>query len=416
MRILKVAGFILLMIISGLALNQYFFSPQITFANWYPFSGSKWYNPYANTYPSSWIKCNFHAHTNAWNGLTNGRGNAPDVRKAYDLFNYGIHGVSEYQKIDTNFKHNARYISAYEHGFNISKTHQLVLGAKHVEWLDFIYPQSLSNKQWILHKLSKDDKSVIFLNHPLIRNGYTAKDLAYLSNYHCIEVLNSKCQSFEYWDAALSAGKAVFIAGNDDTHNITNLQSIGRNCTWVNVENVTSENILSALREGKGYGMVTGEIPGEIPADRMHRMRHNLPMLERLELQDHTLKLKINRKAREISFIGQNGKSMKSVTDTAMASYIIKNNDTYIRTNILFDNGTAIYLNPVFRYENNPLSFKGGYRINNGKTLLFIIAGMLISLLLLLWTMRFLFGLRLANFILYWRHARVTHLRNGARI
>ena len=45
----------------------------------------------------------------------------------------------------------------YEHGYNISKEHQLAIGAERVEWLDFPFWTWLNQKQFILNRVGADD-------------------------------------------------------------------------------------------------------------------------------------------------------------------------------------------------------------------------------------------------------------------
>jgi hypothetical protein len=59
----------------------------------------------------------------------------------------------------------ANYLPTYEHGYNIRKTHQLVLGSSEVPSLDYLFPQTSHNKQHVLSHLAGSDNMLI-LNHP----------------------------------------------------------------------------------------------------------------------------------------------------------------------------------------------------------------------------------------------------------
>src|ERR1700745_3555266 len=119
-----------------IAVAQYLFCPSLSFTKPQPFSGGLLYNPYELINPKDWKKCNFHAHTNAWYGMTHGRGTARDVYRVYDSMNYTVHCDSDYQSINKIYANSPGYIRAYEHGYNAGKTHQLVLGSENVNWLD----------------------------------------------------------------------------------------------------------------------------------------------------------------------------------------------------------------------------------------------------------------------------------------
>src|SRR5690348_9985925 len=122
-------GRLVIVIVSSLliwlVIKQYLFCPSFNFNASAPFSGKFFYNPYDSLRTDRWIKCNFHAHSNAWHGLTHGRGTAIDVYHKYDSMHYAIHCVSDYQSINKTYAHLPHFIPAYEHGYNFGKTHQL---------------------------------------------------------------------------------------------------------------------------------------------------------------------------------------------------------------------------------------------------------------------------------------------------
>src|SRR5882672_8005021 len=190
MKLIKIFSLSLLTLIIWLIVDQYFFCPYYSFPNPVAFEGKQLYNPYRDIDSGSWYKCNFHAHTNAWAGMTNGEASTADVWNNYDSLGYSVHCISDYQKIDRSFSDQKNYVPAYEHGYNCRKTHQLVLGDKHIKWQDFFFPQTLSNKQSIINTLKQNDSDVVILNHPQLKNGYSCKDVLYLANYQCMEVLN----------------------------------------------------------------------------------------------------------------------------------------------------------------------------------------------------------------------------------
>ena len=212
------------------------FCPIYSFAPPRPFTGDSVYNPYAAMANGNWVKCNFHAHARSWHGVTNGNGTAADIHRIYGRLGYGVHAVSNYESIDTTFQSSPAYISAYEHGYNLLKTHQLVLNARTVCWKDYLLPQTINNKQNIINRIHETDSNAfISINHPLLRNGYNARDFTLLTKYNCVEVLNPACNSSSLWDVALSAGRPVFVMGDDDMHDVEDSSSIGDFCTWINV-------------------------------------------------------------------------------------------------------------------------------------------------------------------------------------
>jgi hypothetical protein len=108
--------------------------------------------------------------------------------------------------------------------------------------------------------------------------------------------------------------------------------------------------VVQALKEGKAYGVDIGYTPGSDFVERAKIHKH-IPQLDRVTVINDTLTVKVSKKPKRISFIGQNGIIKSTVADTNQASYKIASSDTYIRTEITFDDKTILYLNPVFRYS-----------------------------------------------------------------
>lgn len=374
MKVIKIFFLFIATLIVWQAVNQYLFCPSYSFTINKPFSGNQWYDPYSTISSGQWIKANFHAHVKAWGGIANGHGTPADVWKGYDSLGYKVHAISNYHNIDEDFKDSANYVSAYEHGYNIKKTHQLVIGGTKVVWLDYIFPQTLSNKQHLLNKL-KNRNNIIFTNHPGMRNGYTDDDMRHLTNYDCIEILNPQAISLSQWDAALSSGIPVFGTGDDDMHNVFHPREMGRYCTWLNVPSVTTQNVLTALKKGNGFAMLIGQKEQESHHERQQRISNDLPKLKNFSITGDTLHVEITKPAIEIKFIGQNGKVLSIAKDTSSSFYVLQNTDTYVRTSAKFSDSTELFLNPVFRHTGSPLETKAGFSIKTGETIFFFFLG-----------------------------------------
>ncbi|PSL22957.1 hypothetical protein [Dyadobacter jiangsuensis] len=320
-----------------LLVSQFLFCPRYQFNDPIPFEGPALYNPYDSISSSPWVKCNFHAHAHAWEGVTNGHGTASDIHNAYKALHYGVYCVSNYHHIDTTHSTHANYLPAYEHGYNIRKTHQLVLGSTEVQWLDYLFPQTAHNKQHVLSHLSGTD-NVLILNHPALKNGYTAEDLAQLANYDCMEVLNPSVTSTAQWDAALSAGKRVFIVGDDDIHDVISKERLGTRCTFVNVRNNSASEVIRALKTGKSYGVIVGE----------NQSHDSIPHLQSLTVHHDTIQALMTQTASEVTITGQNGRVLALARHADRISYRITPGDRYVRVTFKYANGTEVLLNPVF--------------------------------------------------------------------
>lgn len=374
---MKILFFSLLFFTSQLVIaftDQYLFCPVYTFTAPTPFAGDSIYNPYVNLVPEHWIKCNFHAHIRCWEGLTKGSGNAKDERSIYKSLNYGVNAISNYQSIDTDNSSMPGYITGYEHGYNVLKTHQLVLGTHNICWKDYLFPQTINNKQDILNRLSVDSNALVILNHPLIRKAYVASDLNFLTNYTCMEVLNPAEISTPLWDDVLTAGKPVFILGNDDVHDIYDTNKVGNICTWVNAESNNEAVILKSLTTGNAYGMTIGKSMKEsVRKGENNRM----PKLVSFILRGNTLNCHFSLPAKQLQVFGKNGRCMYSVQNGDSISYSLEKNEPYARVEAIYEDGTSIFLNPVFRYYDRPLS-QMPVSINENKTLMYRISGIVL--------------------------------------
>ena len=377
MKILRVVMLSFVTWLLWLVISQYFFCAHFYEQDPTPFAGTNLFNPYDSISSEKWVKCNFHAHAKAWNGVTNGHDHAASIHKAYSALKYGIHCVSNYHYIDSTNSQDKGFIAAYEHGYNVNKTHQLVLGSNKVVWLDYLFPQTFHNKQHILKNLY-DPEAVIILNHPEIRQGYTDQDFASLSNYDCMEVLNPSATSTRAWDAALSAGKKVFIVGNDDIHNLNEKERLGKMCTFVNIPQNDGAMVLKALKSGKSYGAIIGKTQD----------LDSVPVLNYVRTNNDTVTIEVSQTAGKVTISGQNGNRIASYTTTNKVSFHIKPSDHYARATFEYDNGTTIFLNPVF------FTPQSGYREtsvyeNYGQTAVFRILGLILLSLwvFLLWSM-----------------------------
>ncbi|MEO6166375.1 MAG: hypothetical protein ABIO98_02570 [Chitinophagales bacterium] len=359
-----------------ISVNQYFFCPQYQFKAPQPFSGTNVYNPYEGVDFSGWKKCNFHTHVKAWMGFTKGTSTSNAARKLYESLGYDVYCISNYQQVDRNNSDEPNYLEAYEHGYGILKNHQTVLGTPAVNWKDYLLPQSLVNKQHILAILRKIDSVVVIINHPSNMNSFPPGDFTFLSGYDGIEIFPSG--SLAAFDSALSVGRPVFCAANDDSHDMNDSKFVGRNCTWLGASSVSKRDIMEALKSGRSYAMVVAYKEGESFEEKIGRIKKGLPSLRAVTVQNDSLKVTVSDSA-AIQFIGQGGKVVAIKEKCTSASYPIRPGDTYVRTRIFFYDGNEIDLNPVFRYDGR-IPENAIPPIDKQKTFLFNLAGIAILL------------------------------------
>jgi len=340
----------LLAVILLLIIFQYLTCPVYNFKPGGNFSGYNIYNPYDDMDNHNWRKANFQIQSHAWGGITSGNQNTNEqIFKTYKSLGYDIIATSDYQKINRYKENEPFYIPVYEHGYGIHKNHHVLVGAKLVLWRDYPIFQTLSNKQHILNLL-RNDNELVYIAHPLLRNGFAASDMKYLTNYDGIEVLNNYRFSIAHWDTALSNGNYVTILGDDDAHDIFNPDEIGHHCTFINSSTTNKNDIVAALKKGRSFGARINRPLGESFEDKIKRTRV-LPVIKAVDFRNDTIFISTDSIAKEIRFVGQNALLKKVVKNTNSATYNFRPNDTYVRIEIEFPDKSAYYLNPICRYS-----------------------------------------------------------------
>ena len=330
--------------------------PVYSFVEPQPFSGASFYNPYQSINDDAWKKCVFHLHTKSWFGLTNGENSFEEMVDVYKKLNYDVIAVSDYMKI------NPQFIPVYEHGYNIKKTHQLVLSATKVVWRDYLFPQNLHQKQHVIDRLKKHSL-LVAVNHPTMSSGYRTDDFKYLSGYDLFEVQNGTHLSEAAWDAALSGGHAVWLIANDDAHSVRP-ERLQREATYVNTE---SNDILNRLAQGVAFGV---HFPRQKQATMDEKIQEakDVTFPASILIQDDTLHIVWHQTMQQIDFIGDNGRLLKTVADTDAAFYPVRQQDSYVRVKLTSPEGIVYYLNPIIRCIDNQPIVQSENRIDTIKT------------------------------------------------
>ena len=348
-RVMACIGIALLLLI----LYIYLIVPTYSFKEPKPFHGEYLYNPYQEMNPDQWKKYHFHCHSRKYIGLTNGRKSKETaIDSVYQALGYDHYGISDYMGINKHGAEREDYIPAYEHGYGlIRKTHQICIGAESVYWPDFLFMQNLNMKQYMINKLGERCRFVMPA-HASFTTGYKVNDMMFLSNYHLLEVLNPYGNAFEHWDKALSNGHRVYALGDDDTHDITDYHEVCHNLTMINTQSLDAESVYEALDKGMCYAVEFDNwYYYPLSLDYKVKDAHELHHLTRAQLVGDTLFISTSAETmREVQFIGQDGKVLKTEENIGTAYYVIQSEDPYVRTRININGRNFLYLNPVTRH------------------------------------------------------------------
>jgi len=334
-----------------LILIPYIICPVYKYPEVSPFTGKLYYNPYSNISADGWLKANFHAHTRQWSGITAGSSSDEKIVAAkYKELEYDIVGISDYQDINTLLREDPLYVPVYEHGYGALKSHQLVIGAAKVNWMDFLLLQSFHNKQHVIAGLNSDS-GVISINHPKLRGAFSPENLVYLKGYDLLEVSShSYFNATDLWDTALSAGNSVFAMGNDDNHDINDPEDFGYVFTLINSGERNTASILRSLKQGKAF-VVELEPQKDTSPQKKIEQANSVPLLSSCSIINDTIEITFSRNFDTLKLIGQNGTIMKKAVNADSVIYIMQPYDTYIRTELNQPGLSNVFLNPIFRYE-----------------------------------------------------------------
>ena len=349
-RVMAGIGIALLLVI----LYIYLSVPTYSFKEPRPFSGEYLYNPYQDMNPDQWKKYHFHCHSRKFFGLTNGRkSKEATIDSVYQALSYDHYGISDYMHINPHNADKEDYIPAYEHGYGLfRKTHQICIGAEKVYWPDFPFMQNLNMKQHMINKLGERCRFVMPA-HASFTKGYKVNDMALLSNYRLLEVLNPYGNAIEHWDMALSNGHRVYALGDDDTHDITNEHEVCRNLTMINTPDLHPEHIYEALDKGLCYAVEFDNwYYYPLTLEQKANDARSLGYLTQAQLVGDTLFISTSDETmKEVQFIGQDGKVLKTEENIGTACYVIQPEDHYVRTRIDLNGRHFLYLNPITRHS-----------------------------------------------------------------
>lgn len=337
-----------LAVFCGVICYQYFQTKIYKFPDPTPFQGAYLYNPYENL-NGQWVKANFHAHSKSWFGLTNGHQSGEELVNTYQKFGYDVASISDYHKINNSiYKEDNISIPVYEHGMNLSKVHQLAIGASEVTFFDVMLWQNNSIRQSILNRI-KNHAPIVCINHPAMRKGYPIETISKLSGYECLEVLNSSHTFFPHWDSVLSSGKPVWILANDDCHDLKKEKfSIAWNV--VNTQAMTENGVLSAIKLGSTIGVRRKPNFSDFDSLLQWSKSNTGQILKGVYTKGTEVAFHFDSTVTHIKLIGQDGKVRVAFTYQDSVAYTFKDHDTYIRA-VAETDDVSVYLNPILRYN-----------------------------------------------------------------
>ena len=228
---------------------------------------------------------------------------------------------------------NADQISSYEYGYGLFPTRYLCVDYKSKRKIDYPFFQNIHFKQYNINCLNKTSSLVILARLDM---GFKSREIKHLDNYRLMEVLSPYGKYFDYWDLALSSGRRVNIVANDSES--ANDRFVNK--TVVNADLNDNEQIVNSLKNGDSYAI-----------SYLKEGNLDLPELKSLKISNDTIVVEVSKEAKYLRFIGQNGVVKDSLSNVNKGIYVFRDNDSYIRVEMSFDDETMIFLNPIVRHQ-----------------------------------------------------------------
>lgn len=220
-------------------------------------------------------------------------------------------------------------INSYEYGYGISSARYFCIDYQDKRKIDYPLFQNIHIKQYNINCLNKNSSLVIPTN---LDKGFKLREIKHLDSYRLLEAMSGYGCFLNYWDMALSSGRRVNILATSCLNDFKHSVAI---CTDYN----DKEQIINSLKNGDFYAISYRE------------GNKNLPQPKNITLNDDTIFVSANETIKELRFIGQNGIVKESLHNVNQGVYIFKEDDTYIRIEMIFDDETTIYLNPIVRHQ-----------------------------------------------------------------
>ena len=374
-KILKwiLCGIASIFVVAILAILITSFSPIYDFSEPQPFSGTDIYNPYKSVDGNTpWLRANFHTHTKV-EGILNECDYWPaEVIAEFKKYGYDIVTFSNHNEITTICREEECGVRAYEHGYNILKSHNLIFGAEDELSYDMLLPIFTSQRQFMLDLLSRD-ADIVQMNHPLRTIATSDRDMRLLSGYHLVELDSGRSTENSYWDEALTAGHYVLGTANDDMHYPDRSGRIAVRCNFLSMSAMDYESLTTALRTGSFYAM---RVPDYGKGDWSEKIARNanLPRMSDIGLRDTEIYITLSEVADSIKFTGAKHRTLHLATESSEAAMTLPDNEPYARITAYFPSGEVIYTNPFARYDASKAAMPGGnaeHSVNIMLTLLF---------------------------------------------
>jgi hypothetical protein len=338
------SGYLLIFVV----VLYYAWTPRYYFSQPEVFFGQHVYNPYDSAQFANWQRV----------GILTAPVWYMDVLER-------LSGSSSYGKLTESvydtalFFPNQRFASrsrhTYKHGWVNDDV--FVLNATKVVWQDYPFIRDIHNKQFRLNLLKKNS-DLVYCEPTFFFNDYQPDHPILLQNYDGFMIQDGVKPAIHLWDQALSAGHYTTLLATALPEPDKYLPEKNYRILYVDTE---AASIEGALKTGRFFLSTTLAIHKQVHSDYHSRLQY-------VRFSQDTIFIKTTEPALAISYFGQNGEIKKLDQGTAVSFCRFNKQETYMRTEMVFDDGTRYYLNPFHRYAGSSPKIKNRLEVNYFQT------------------------------------------------
>lgn len=191
----------------------------------------------------------------------------------------------------------------------------------------------------------RDPASVIVVNHPFRGTRWTLEDLCVAARAGAsVLELNPKgydiSDALRFWDEGLGSGLRLYGALSTDAHSVREIGVFGH------VLADARPTVASVVRTiaGGAFCAVEQGFASKLASYRLKSIRGR-----------RIIEVKATA-SRSIRFIG-NGGEILDYSSSQAASYALRDDDAYVRAEVIDINGKTLFLQPLFREPSGGVSF-----------------------------------------------------------
>ncbi|MCF8232803.1 MAG: hypothetical protein K9J27_11495 [Bacteroidales bacterium] len=367
----NIVFYVFLLVLVAITIH-YVWAPRYYFPESEVFYGKKIYNPYSISPYTKWKKVGI-ATPPPWYEHVLGR----------------ITGEKEQIFINRNyydtllFAGNQRIVNPHQPIYKQGLFHDdhFAIGCKTIVWQDYPFIRDIHNKQHRINSLRRQG-CLLYLKPSVFFDDYQQDHPELLRSYNGFMVDESFEQVAHLWDRALSAGKYTTIMATALPKNHRYKPETQYRTVYV-PQNDTS--FKANLKRGNYF------VASQYPKDDNNTPSNNTSsLLSEIRIERDSLIVSTKAEAYAISFYTQNGKVRKVVRNAEEAACYFDRKDSYMRAEILFEDGTRYYLNPLYRYnDGSPHHFADQPHKNIFRTWLFRSVG-IFGLIIVVWILLYI--------------------------